>query len=291
MIKESIWVAILAFSILVAFFSCSGTGSSNHSTKGTAVSFDGVEIVYSIQGKNEPALVFIHGGFADQTFWSDQMKFFSPSHKVIALDLAGHGESGKNRKDWSVDTFAEDVAAVIRKEKLKKAVLIGNSLGGPVSIKTVHLVPDAIIAVVAADTFQDIGVERPTAVFLDLAKDYRHDFNKTMKVMVNALFHPGSYPELRAWAEERMMNHSPEMAAGLMESYVDFDLPKLVKKINIPIRCINGDLYETQMEKNRAIHADFDAIIMPNTGHYPMLESPELFNQHLEAILKDLGIE
>ena len=112
-----------------------------------------------------------------------------------------------------------------------------------------------------------------------------------MKEMVNALFHPDSYPELRAWAEKRMMKHSPEMAANLMESYVEFDLPKLVKKINIPIRCINGDLYETQVEKNRAIHADFDAIIMPNTGHYPMLENPELFNRHLEAILKEVEIK
>jgi pimeloyl-ACP methyl ester carboxylesterase len=260
-------------------------------TKGTAKSFDGVEIVYSVQGKDEPALVFIHGGFADQTFWSDQMTYFSPRHKAIALDLAGHGESGKKRDDWSVDTFAEDVAAVVRKEKLKKAVLIGNSLGGPVSIKAAHLVPDVIVAVVAVDTLQDIGVDIPSSFFLDLAKNYRHDFAKTMKEMVRSLFHPGSYPELMAWAEKRMMNHSPEMAATLMESYVDFDLPKLVKEIKIPIRCINGDLYETQVEKNRAIHADFDAVILPNTGHYPMLENPELFNRHLEKILEELAIQ
>jgi len=68
-------------------------------------------------------------------------------------------------------------------------------------------------------------------------------------------------------------------------------LAKLAKNINIPIRCINGDLYPTQVEKNRSIHSDFDAVILPNTGHYPMLENPELFNQHLEKILKDLGIK
>jgi pimeloyl-ACP methyl ester carboxylesterase len=290
MLKILIWMALVF--LLNASFSVLGMSFlSDDSVRKTAISFDGVEIVYSIQGENEPALVFIHGGFADQTFWPEQMKYFSRYYKVIALDMAGHGESGRNRKDWSVDTFAEDVAAVVRKEKLKKAVLIGNSLGGPVSVKAAHLTPDAIIAIVAVDTFQDIGVEIPTSFFLDLAKGYRNDFAKTMKEMVNALFHPDSYPELKAWAEERMMNHSPEMAAGLMESYVDFNLPKLVKKLTIPIRCINGDLYETQVEKNRAIHADFDAVIMPNTGHYPMLESPELFNKHLEKILGELEIK
>jgi pimeloyl-ACP methyl ester carboxylesterase len=288
MVMGPTWLTILGFFTFFVFFASASAMQSNIDDKETAASFDGVEIVYSVQGKNEPALVFVHGGFADRTFWADQMKHFSRHHKVIALDLAGHGDSGKNRKDWSVDTFAEDVAAVIRKEKIKKAVLIGNSLGGPVCIKTVHLVPDAIMAVVAVDTFQDIGVDMPTSFFLDLAKSYRTDFVKTMKEMVNSLFHPDSYPELKSWAENRMMDSSPEMAATLMESYVDFDLPGLVRKINIPIRCINGDLYETQVEKNRAIHADFDAVIMPNTGHYPMLENPEHFNSHLEKILKDL---
>lgn len=291
MIKGSIWVVVIAFSIVVAFCSNGKAEKSGRSTRGTATSFDGVEIVYSVQGKDEPALVFIHGGFADRTFWPDQMKYFGRFNKVIALDLAGHGESGKNREDWSVDTFAEDVATVIRKEKIKKAVLIGNSLGGPVCLKTAYLIPDAIIAVVAVDTLQDIGMEIPSSYFLEMAKAYRDDFSGTMTKMVRSLFHPDTYPELMAWAEKRMLDHSPEMAATLMESYVDFDLPKLVKKLTIPIRCINGDLFPTLVEKNRSIHANFDAVILPNTGHYPMLENPDLFNQHLEAILKDLGIE
>jgi pimeloyl-ACP methyl ester carboxylesterase len=291
MIKGSIWVVILTFSVLVAFCGNGREEKSDRSTKGMAVSFDGVEIVYSIQGKNEPALVFIHGGFADRTFWPDQMKHFGRYRKVLAIDLAGHGESGKNRKDWSVDTFAEDVSAVIRKEKITKAVLIGNSLGAPVCIKTAHLIPEAIMAIVAVDTLQVIGMEIPSSYFLEMAKAFRDDFAGTMKKMVHSLFHPDTYPELMAWAEKRMLNHSPEMAATFMESYVDFDMAKLIKNINIPIRCINGDLIPTQVEKNRGIHADFDAVILPNTGHYPMLENPELFNQHLEKILKELDIK
>jgi pimeloyl-ACP methyl ester carboxylesterase len=55
-----------------------------------------------------------------------------------------------------------------------------------------------------------------------------------------------------------------------------------------PIRCINGDLYPTQVEKNRTIHPDFDAVTLPHTGHYPMLEQPKLFNRYLEGILSQI---
>jgi len=284
-------LAILAFSIFIAFCGHGTAGQQVRPTLGTATSYDGVKIVYSVQGSAEPALVFIHGGFADRSFWSDQMKHFARTNRVVALDLAGHGESGKNRKSWSVTSFAEDVSAVIKEEKIGKAVLIGNSLGGPVALKTANLLSDTIVAMVAVDTLQDIAIRAPASYYQARADAFRKDFTGTMKAMVRSLFHPDTYPELMARVETRMLDNSPEMAATLMESFANFEMAELVKNINIPIRCINGDLYPTQVEKNRGIHADFDAVVLPNTGHYPMLENPELFNQHLEAILKELQKE
>jgi sigma-B regulation protein RsbQ len=291
MITGPTWVAVLAFSIFAGFYGGGTKEQPVHPAKGTATSFDGVEIVYSVQGKAEPALVFIHGGFADRSFWSDQMNYFAQHHRVIALDLAGHGESGKNRKSWNIASFAEDVSAVIKKEKIRRAVLIGNSLGGPVALKTAHLVPETIAAVVAVDTLHDIGMRVPASYYQAQSEAFRKDFTGTMKKMVQSLFHPDTYPQLMARAEQQMLDNSPEMAAAMMESFADFDMAELVNNIKIPIRCINGDLYPTQVEKNRDIHADFDAVILPNTGHYPMLENPELFNQHLETVLKKLQIK
>ena len=57
------------------------------------------------------------------------------------------------------------------------------------------------------------------------------------------------------------------------------------EKTTRPIFCINGDLYPTQKEKNRKIHPDFDAVIVPHTGHYPMLEKPGEFNRRLAKFL------
>ncbi len=290
MITWSTWMAILYFLIFSAILGSGNTEQSDRSNRAIATSFDGVELVYSVQGKTEPALVFIHGGFADRSFWSDQISHFARNYKVIAIDLAGHGESGKNRKVWNITSFAEDVSAVIKTEKIKKAVLIGNSLGGPVCLKTAHLISDAIIAIVAVDTFQDIGRRIPSSYYRGQAEAFRKDFTGTVKKMVRLLFHPDANPELMAKVEKRMLDNSPEMAISLMESFADFDMAELLKNISIPIRCINGDLYPTQVKKNRGVYADFDAFVLPNTGHYPMLENPELFNQHLETTLKELLI-
>ena len=207
----------------------------------------------------------------------------------MAVDLAGHGDSGDDRTEWGILPFAKDVRAVIENENIKKAVVIGNSLGGPVALQTARLIPEIITAVVGVDTLQLLSLEAPEGYYQERAKAFLKDFETTMKEMVRLLFHPDTYPELQAYAEERMLDNSPEMAASLMESLTSFDLSEIVKGLDIPIRCINGDLYSTQIEKNREIYPDFDAIILPQTGHYPMLENPVLFNQSLERILNDLN--
>jgi pimeloyl-ACP methyl ester carboxylesterase len=76
-----------------------------------------------------------------------------------------------------------------------------------------------------------------------------------------------------------------------MEFFATYDLVEAAKQVPHPIRCINGDLYPTLVEKNREIHPDFNAVILPHTGHYPMLEKPELFNRHLEKILLEITTE
>lgn len=251
------------------------------------VSADKVEIVYTILGSGETAVIFIHGGFADRSYWSNQMKPFAAKYRIIALDLAGHGESGKNRKKWNLPAFAEDVRAVMEKEKIHRAVLVGNSLGGPVALETTRLLPDRVVGIVAVDTFQ-VFMMPPPAHFQEQAQAFRSDFAGTMRKMVRSLFHTDADPALYTQVEKKMLNASSEMAASFMESFATYDMVESIKKVPHPIRCINGDLFPTQVEKNRLLHPDFDAVILLHTGHYPMLERPELFNRHLEKILSGL---
>lgn len=119
----------------------------------TCLAPDGVAIVYSAAGAGETALVFIHGGLADRGFWDGQLGAFAGCHRVIALDLPGHGESGTNRKKWGFPEFGADVRAVVDAEKLERVILFGNSLGGPVGIEAALLLPGRVLGVVGVDTF------------------------------------------------------------------------------------------------------------------------------------------
>ena len=122
---------------------------------------DGVTLVYSTCGAGEPALLFVHGGLADRTFWDAQLKAFGGRHRVVALDLAGHGESGSNRTKWGMPEFGADVKAVADAEKLKKVIIFGNSLGGPVAVEAALLMPGRVLGVVGVDTFQCSGSRSP----------------------------------------------------------------------------------------------------------------------------------
>lgn len=285
------WVLILGITTLLSLITLHG-GNQNpvESPKmKKTLSADKVEIAYTTYGSGKITVIFIHGGFAEQGFWKNQVKLFAKNYGVITLDLAGHGKSGKNREKWNISAFAQDVCAVMKKENVQQAVLVGNSLGGAVALETTWLMPNNVACIVPVDTFQDISIVAPPDYFKKQAQAFRSDFTGTMRNMVRALFHEDADPGLYAQVEKKMLNNSSEIAVAMSESFAGYSMVETAKKLPHPIRCINGDrLLPTSIEKNREIHPDFDAVILPHTGHYPMLERPELFNKHLLEILEKL---
>jgi sigma-B regulation protein RsbQ len=252
---------------------------------------DGVTIVYSAAGAGETALVFIHGGLADRSFWDAQLKAFAGHYRVIALDLAGHGESGANRKKWGLLEFGADVKAVADAENLKRIILFGNSLGGPVAIEAALILPGRVLGVVGVDTFQSLDYIITPEQARQRAEAFRNDYSGSLKQMVKALFHKDANPDLVADAERRMSRSSPEAIYNMFISLGSYDNASAARRLTVPLRAINGDLYPTDVAGVRKIKADFDAVIMLHMGHYPMLERPDEFNKHVEKVVRELSKE
>ena len=273
-------LAMLALLVTATWALTYGAGPSDiRIERKTCRSADGVEIVYSVAGTGEPALVFIHGGLANRGFWDAELKEFGPRYRTIALDLAGHGESGRNRTKWGMPEFGGDVRAVVDAEKPHKIILFGNSLGGPVAVEAALLLPGRVIGVVGVDTFQLIAQVIPADSTRQRAEQFERDYAGSVKTMVAMLFHEDADPAIRADAEKRMMTTSPATAKAMFLGTAGYDQAASVRRLKVPLRAINGDRYPTDVAANRKVYPDFDAAIMTHMGHYPMLERPEEFNR------------
>jgi pimeloyl-ACP methyl ester carboxylesterase len=251
---------------------------------------DGVPIHYEVKGKGDPALVFIPCGSCDQTFWENQVAVFARNHQVVTIDLPGHGESGKGRTNWSIESFGDDVKRVVTKLGLKRVVLIGSSLGGPVALEAARLMPDRVVGIVPVDTLQNVE-QRMTAEQVEgMVKQIQSDYKGQMTQLLNQYLFAPSTP---AAVKERVLTQAlaipPELGIPILRAATVYDPIPTLRTLKMPIRAINSDLYPTNLESNRKYAPQFDVVIMKGVGHYPMLEDPARFNELLAGVLRDLA--
>ena len=255
----------------------------------TCEAADGLTIVYSAAGAGDTALVFIHGGLAERGFFEGQLEAFADRYRVVAPDLAGHGESGAQRERWGIPEFGADVKAVADAEKLDRMILFGNSLGGPAAVEAALLLPGRVLGVVGIDTFQTLDYSFMAEELRRRAEAFRSDYAGSIKAMVRALFHADADPAAVAQAEARMLKTSPASAYGMFTGMAGYDPAAAARRLAVPLRAINGDLYPTDLQAVRRVKADFDAVIMRHMGHYPMIERPGEFNRHVAAVAEELS--
>jgi non-heme chloroperoxidase len=96
----------------------------------TITTSDGAEIFYKDWGTGQP-IVFHHGWPLSGDDWDNQMMFFlGKGFRVIAHDRRGHGRSTQTSGGHEMDTYAADVAALVKHLDLRGAIHIGHSTGG-----------------------------------------------------------------------------------------------------------------------------------------------------------------
>ncbi len=117
-----------------------------------AATRDGVTLRYIDTGAGEPPLLFIHGWTCNRTNWRDQMPYLAKKHRVVAVDLRGHGESDKPDQDYTIEGFVDDVAWFIDKIGLEHPVVIGHSMGGVIALNLARKHPKLVSAIVMVDS-------------------------------------------------------------------------------------------------------------------------------------------
>jgi pimeloyl-ACP methyl ester carboxylesterase len=257
-----------------------------------AFSKDGVPISYEIYGSGEPTLVFVHGWSCDARYWRSQLPYFSKNHRVVTLDLAGHGHSGAARSQYTMAAFGEDVRAVVEATGSRSVILIGHSMGGPVIAEAALLMPDRVTGLIGIDTFKNIESPLTGRVLKKMMAPLEEDFQKGSRQFAGRMISPRTDPQLREWILSDIAAAPPAVALSamkeMMSQYVTGEAAKTFDKIRIPVITVNGDLLPINYEANRRHMFSFDAIVLKEADHFLMMDRPEEFNQALEQAVNKL---
>ena len=283
----------VALTFAMAFLtSCQSTDEPKAAiTSGTVKSEDGLSIAYDTGGAGDQSLVFVHGWCCDRKHWRQAMRDFAGDYRVTAIDLGGHGESGTDRDNWTIEGLGGDVEAVVRELDLRNVILVGHSLGGTVSLIAARRLPDRVIGVVGVDCLHDVSAPFRKEEIEGAIAGFRGDFAKSMEISVTTMMDDGVDPGVREWVIERAKRSNQDAVLAIFGDAPNLTLSELMRDAGVPVRCINAAARppvgpSTDTRGNQRF-GDYDVLILEHVGHYPMLEAPDRFEAALEVILRE----
>jgi len=282
-LKQTLWL------LFIFSFNSVAQNTGSVLQKDTAYSFDNVPIVYQKTGNGKEVLVFIHCWSCDKSYWAGQLEYFGNNYTVIAIDLAGHGESGFDRTGWTIENYGKDVKAVVEKEKLNNVILIGHSMGGAIVLSAAQQSRNSgIKALIGIDTFQDIEYMYTKEQYAGFVKPFEEDFPTATKEFIKQMFPENADSNLVEMISGDMSSAPKDVALASFNDLFSFNEAENFDKINIPVRFLNADHYPTNVESAKRHIKDFGVKIMKSVGHFLMLEKPDEFNKLLDETISEL---
>lgn len=252
-----------------------------------AISRDGVPIRYEAQGNGEATLIFVHGWCCDRHDWREQVDHFSSRYGVVCLDLAGHGESGHDRRQFTIRAFAQDVVAVVDCLGVDRVVLVGHSMSGGVVVEAARHLSTNVIGLVGVDCLWDVDQERSPEQVASLMDPFHADFPKAARAFVRPMFTRTFDPTLAEAIMSAVVAVPSVVATQALESTLsnNQNLREGLDEIKIPVALINSPHWRrTNLEAAR--RRGIDVTVLPDVGHFVMFEDPAAFNRLLDGAVR-----
>ncbi len=252
-----------------------------------ALTPDSVHIEYRVWGQGEPAIVLIHGWACDWNYWKAQVDALKSKYTVVALNLAGHGASERNRSDWSIGNYGEDVATVVRQLKNRQVILVGHSMGADVALEATRRIGDRVIGIIAVDSLKSVGLPpMPRREIERQLAPFKANFIETTRNYVTEkMFEKGANPVLMQKVAYDMSLEPPAVGVPSLESLLSLDFSTVLPDIHVPVLAINSDLGPTDEARIRKYLPGFKVDVLEHTGHFLMMEDPARFNP---LLVKDI---
>ena len=252
-----------------------------------------VNIAYTDTGKGDTTLLFVHGWALNRGYWSSQINYFSKKYRVVAIDMAGFGESGKNRVDWSTTAYSRDLDSVISQLKLKNVILIGHSMAGDIVLQAAIDNPKNVIAFVGVDNFKNVGKPETAADkkgFAFAITLLKHNFKAVAAdYFKQALFSKTTDTTIKKRILDDVASADSTIAVAAMEQGNDFDELDKLKAADLKLYLINSDYKLTDTARLVKNKIPYLLLTVHGTGHFPMVEDVEDFNKQLGKVIRDVG--
>lgn len=261
------------------------------------VDVDKGRLYYEEMGKGK-ALILIHGGFIDRRMWDRQFSEFAKHFRVIRYDARGHGLSESEPGTY---IYYEDLKQLCDRLHIKKAAVLGLSMGGRVAIDFSIAYPDKIWALVlAAPGVSGYSFDSPECQ--EFNKKYMAAYqSKSFEKIAEAFLQgwtDGPYrkasevdPDVRKKTRQMALDHERHSGSGVRMGELDPPALHRLDEIEVPALAIVGDLDMPDIIDivNRVDkHAkNSQKEIINGAAHMVNMEKPEEFNKLvLDFLLK-----
>ena len=273
--------------------------------KGWVVSNDGARIYVEMAGKGIPILL-VHGWTMTGRFWRRQMAGLSHGFRVVTMDLRAHGNSSKILEGHTMAAYSMDVHAVITALNLKRVVLTGWSLGGPVVLEYWRRFGDENISALAlvemtpfpfspkewnTHALKGHNVDGMNASFHALQAD-RDVFGERF---INSMFKKGrASSEDVTWMLPEYLKTPSPVAMAVYSDYVMGDYTGVLKDVTVPSLAVYGDSPYLCFGPGTGRYVA-DRIpqcrleVLDQSGHMPFYEEPERFNHIMAELAHETG--
>ncbi|HEY0289471.1 MAG TPA: acetoin dehydrogenase dihydrolipoyllysine-residue acetyltransferase subunit, partial [Pseudomonas sp.] len=239
-------------------------------------------------GEGGTPLVLVHGFGGDLNNWLFNHQVLAAERRVIALDLPGHGESGKVLRVGDLDELSHSVLALLDHLDIASVHLAGHSMGGAVSLNIARLAPQRVASLVLIAS-AGLGHE--------INGDYLQGFidasnRNALKPQVVQLFHDPSLVN-RQMLEDILKFKRLEGVDAALRQLAGQLFPEGVQKTELRAVVAQQPTLVIWGEDDRIIPAahaqglDAQVQVLAKQGHMVQMEAAEQVNQLIAAFLKN----
>jgi 3-oxoadipate enol-lactonase len=257
-----------------------------------------VPLNYREAGSGSKVLLLLHGFPFHSGMWRPQLDAPPDGWRVIAPDLRGFGRSPSSAdNDFGMDAVAADVAALLQRLGIARAVVCGLSMGGYVAFAMLRNHSARVRGLVLCDTraaadTDEVRRGRQQSV-TQIGAEGTSNFNEGMLGKLLSPFTQNRRPELVEEVRAMMAEARPESVIAVLHGLASRpDSTPMLRSIVIPTRVIVGEDDEITPPREAQIVArgipGARLEIVPDAAHLPNLENPEIFDRLLNGFLADM---